>query len=332
MATRVDHETEMVGRLPVQYRKIRIEAYARVIASEIQAVEDALFDLLTLRQIDTATDATLTRIGDIVGQPRDGITDDDVYRRLVRARIAANKSRGTPDDILRVARAVFPEPEITFDLQLLGTAAYVLVVMGPVTDELADILISLLKDATSAGVGSQLISSTVEEDLLFTLARAAFADGAHASGAATLLVDDCAEFPAVGTLIIDEGLATEESIDYTGRTGDTFTLDGTTAQNHSDRSAVRLDDGPIGLARAAFADGPQSSGAGTFTVDDCSAFDSSGYFFIDEGLASEEEVRYVSHTGTVFTLSGTTQHNHSDLSAVVQSRAQVSGVLASARD
>lgn len=82
-----------------------IRKLLRVWLSGVQGLEYALQQLYTERNIDNAIGAQLDVLGVIVGQPRNGLIDD-TYRRHIRARISANRSKGTLKDLLTVADLV----------------------------------------------------------------------------------------------------------------------------------------------------------------------------------------------------------------------------------
>lgn len=135
------------------------------IVAPIQDLEDAIQTAITQRTIDDAVGAQLSQLGKLVRQRRQGIADDEVYRRYVRARIATNKSDGQGETIYNIARLVLGETdhELWFDNQ--GAAAYVLrVEAAPLDDELADVLIAFLRQATSAGVRAVLEYVTENPD------------------------------------------------------------------------------------------------------------------------------------------------------------------------
>lgn len=99
----IDHVAAALNRLVVQFRKPKMQAMVRIFAKPVQAVEDAILQLLTERTLDNAEGEQLQVIARIVGQqPLD--VDDDMFRSIVKARIPANKSRGTGDEILKVVR------------------------------------------------------------------------------------------------------------------------------------------------------------------------------------------------------------------------------------
>lgn len=69
------------------------------IASEIQELEEVIYDVLTKRvNIDLAEGQGLDLIGSIVGRKRNGFSDAD-YRDLLRLQIAINNSKGNPEPI-----------------------------------------------------------------------------------------------------------------------------------------------------------------------------------------------------------------------------------------
>ncbi len=85
--------------------KPRIASFIWALVTGLQEVENAIQSVITLRMVDTATLTQLKVLGKIVGQ-RYASEDTEVYRSLIKARIAANRSSGTMNDILRVVQAL----------------------------------------------------------------------------------------------------------------------------------------------------------------------------------------------------------------------------------
>jgi hypothetical protein len=128
------------------------EKFVATLATPFQSLESALQQLLTERSIDTAVGAQLDVIGRIVGEPRNGL-DDDTYRRHCRARISANSSDGTIENVITVTDLIVYDDDAYYEIDNQGAAALVVRVQDvAITEELADILISFLKDTVSAGV------------------------------------------------------------------------------------------------------------------------------------------------------------------------------------
>lgn len=150
----VDRVAQILERLPEQFKgKPGWEAFLTAIGGEIQALEDAHQQLLTLRGINSATGAQLEALGNLVGEPPTGL-DDDTYRRYIRARVAANRSRGTTPDLIKIARLVLTDgtttPTVT--IKNRGTAAVFVHIAGAaIDDDLADALIRFLHAAVRGG-------------------------------------------------------------------------------------------------------------------------------------------------------------------------------------
>jgi hypothetical protein len=318
--TRIDHATSMVARLAQQFRRTRIEAYAGVLASEVQALEDALMDLLTLRHLDTATGVALERVGRIVDQPRDGVTDDTLYRRYIRARIAANRSHGLPEDLIRIARLIVDNVGDQIVLDLTGIASLVLGVEGPaVTDAVADILLGFLVPAAAVRVTT--LTGTVDDEDTFYTARCAFLSGAAAPTDATLAVTTGYALTALpaggGIIVVDEGTAAEEMLRYTSRTDTVVTLASKTpvANAHDAGATVSLVGARgQGFAVSAFLDGALAGGEGTVTslAGYAPFFPLAGTILLDAGTAAEESLAYSARGAFDFTLVGTVAAPHDD--------------------
>jgi hypothetical protein len=118
----------------------------------VQEIEDALQQLLSERGVNTAVGAQLDVLGKLVGQPRNAMVDDD-YRRLIRAKITINKSKGRIEDVLDVADLVISDALASLVIDNQGMAAFVLRIEDqPLADATAELLIPLLRNTVSAGV------------------------------------------------------------------------------------------------------------------------------------------------------------------------------------
>lgn len=148
-----EHKLQGLARRLGQYLdKPRLEALLGIYLDQIQDLEDAAWQLATERFVDTAVGAQLDVLGEIVGQERLGLSDDN-YRALVRARIRANKSDGKILDIYAVAFAAVGDPSWPIEYDPCYPAAFVLGFGQRILfDE--GIVNSLIRDATAAGVRS----------------------------------------------------------------------------------------------------------------------------------------------------------------------------------
>jgi hypothetical protein len=129
--------------------KPRMEALLVIYLDQLQQAEDAAWQLATLRFPDTAEGVQLDVLGEIVGQPRNGLEDVD-YAPLIRGRIQANRSDGTPPSLYAVALAALSGSGAVRFRRGPGVGDHRMVFDQVIPfDE--SILNSLLQDARSAG-------------------------------------------------------------------------------------------------------------------------------------------------------------------------------------
>jgi hypothetical protein len=151
-----------ISRLPHCYRSTNTEKAFRALLSPAPALAQAMWDCIWKRGIDTAEGVQIDAIGAIVGRPRNGVSDDEIYRRYCRAQISANKSSGIIEDILTIARLVVDDPGATMVNMNYGNGAAALEVAGiGLSEAVAAVLIDLLIKATSDGVRRVLVYSGV---------------------------------------------------------------------------------------------------------------------------------------------------------------------------
>jgi hypothetical protein len=148
-----DHAARALDRLKQQFRgKPKVEALVTALMGPVQAVEDALYQLLTERGVDTAIGTQLDAIGKVVGQPRGGLSDD-TYRRYIRARITANRSSGLVDELNLIARLVLDDPTVVITTTQYPPASVVMsLTVAVVPQDLGVALVAFLRKATAAGV------------------------------------------------------------------------------------------------------------------------------------------------------------------------------------
>ena len=96
-----DHAARACAKLITQDQKPRTRALVEALSAGAQLLEDQIFDLLVGRRLEVAAGDALDQWGAIVGEKRLGLVDGD-YRRFIRARILANTSKGSVDEIIAV--------------------------------------------------------------------------------------------------------------------------------------------------------------------------------------------------------------------------------------
>lgn len=121
------------------------------VVTPLQDIENALQQLLA-RNVNDAKGITLDAFGKLVGERR-ADPDDEVYRRLVRARIAVNRSSGTITDMLKVAKLVLNEPLSHLLITNDGNAEQTLRVQDVALDAtVIALLVKFVRDTEAGGV------------------------------------------------------------------------------------------------------------------------------------------------------------------------------------
>lgn len=163
-----DHVGDALARLPAQFAgKPLIRAFVGCLIGPIQRLEDAIWQVYTLTDIDTALDAALDQLGALVGEDRNGLTDE-IYRRRIRARIATNRSKGRTEDLYAVALAILGSTPVTVQIAPDYPAAVIVMVTGPIDQGTADALIDMLQQAAPVGVLVHLLYTLSDTEDAFT--------------------------------------------------------------------------------------------------------------------------------------------------------------------
>ena len=149
-----DHVARGVARLIERYRKPRTSALLESWLAEVQEAEDALWQLLVDRSLATAEGDQLDVLGKIVGQPREG-RSDDVYRLWISARNMVLRSSGRTEEMLKIARTLVGATD-TVALDEYYPAAFVMRLDGDLTLTLGYQIAYMLRQAKPAGVQFQM--------------------------------------------------------------------------------------------------------------------------------------------------------------------------------
>lgn len=150
----------LVSRVISQYQSDpRFMAIMRGLGDEVQKAEDGLWGIVTQLDYTQAAGIWLDWIGRIIGEARGGADDTD-YRRFIGARILANRSSGTIEDVLGVLRAalgvapglgikLIEWPLVAMTIQVPGAAAEL---GGQQGDTILTRVLQLLRGGRSGGV------------------------------------------------------------------------------------------------------------------------------------------------------------------------------------
>lgn len=163
-----DHSDRGVARFVEQFRyKPRLEALTRSYLRRVQELEDAVWEVVAYRYLETAEGYQLDRIGRIVGRGRGSLSDDD-YRIAVRGQIRINRSCGTPEDLIAVTRLSAPTGTV-FVYGELYPATVIMSIVGAAVWNVA-VLFNNLRRTKSGGVRLFLTYSLADPSNTFTFA------------------------------------------------------------------------------------------------------------------------------------------------------------------
>jgi hypothetical protein len=149
-----DHVSRGVARLIDRYRKPRTSALLESWLAEVQEVEDALWQLLVERSLETAVGDQLDVLGRIVGQPREG-RDDETYRLWISARQMVLRSSGTTTQLLAIARKLVGATGVV-RLEEYFPAAFVIRLEASIRLSIGYQIAYMLRQAKPAGVLFQM--------------------------------------------------------------------------------------------------------------------------------------------------------------------------------
>ncbi len=187
-------------------RKPRLVALIRALASEIQDLDDAAWQVLTERGLDNAIGAQLDMIGKVVDLARAG-WDDEVYRGHLRAQILVLRSDATWPALL----AILDVLEVDVSLSMISEPgpASMLIALGAPTDDdfpAAELFLVIVR-AKAAGVRFVIEFPTFDVSESFTWADG---DVDQADAARGWADDDDADLMTSGGYWIGD-LATTET-------------------------------------------------------------------------------------------------------------------------
>lgn len=234
----LDHRALHAARVTERFKgKTKFLALLDAFAKQAQEVEDAYQQLYTLRNIALGTGDTLDQIGDVIGQPRNGLSDND-YKPYLYARVATNNSQGLVDDLIRIVRAIAADSDATIEVEQFAVATVVVRLLDPGTSYPASLFaaaISFLREAVAAGVRIIFEGAPYSDDETFFTPIFGLIQDFAAAGSIKLVMRelDGFRFPEFGTVQVDPGTASAETLDYYYRTHDTLFLSTATAQIHN---------------------------------------------------------------------------------------------------
>jgi hypothetical protein len=182
-----EHVDEAMALLIEQFKgATNLRTFITTFINRVQEAEAMLFDLWQSRWLDNATGEQLDGLGAIVVIELNN-DSDDLYRVRIRARIYTNVSRGTADDIIRIA-ALLAGVDVS-DVVYYDTypAGFVLSLFGLVVSaDSVSRVVEAVHDAAPAGVSFTLLYALSPEPNTFRFgASMDLSTGGYMSGAAS---------------------------------------------------------------------------------------------------------------------------------------------------
>lgn len=139
-----------------------------VLAPQFDALESSAQSLFSALDIDNSSGTELDVIGRVVGQTRLA-ADDPTYRLYLRARIVANQSSGTPENIYSVFAALYGiAARFIATTAQMGDKAFTLTVLTVLTRTQALVGVGFLTDSKEGGARGVLEWQENPSSALFT--------------------------------------------------------------------------------------------------------------------------------------------------------------------
>ncbi len=239
-----DWKKRLRGRLYTQFRnKVTWEGWVQLLGRQAQDTEDAAQSLLTLWDIANSEGVNLDRIGRAIGQKRLG-SDDATYRLYLFARVLANKSSGTPEEIYSVMRALFGT---TAGPRYYGgfVKAFSIRIAGAIlTRAQALIAAAFLHDSKEAGARATLEWQEYADSLMFEFASdhatvsSTTSSGLIGGVTTTVPLVNATSFPDSGRVYISG--SNNEYARYISKAGNTLTLSAAVTLGHSAGDTVEV--------------------------------------------------------------------------------------------
>lgn len=167
----VEHNPDHIAEgqaLPIyDLRKTKLQALLASYLEQVQDVEDAFWSLYFGLMIDDAEGDALDMLGALVGEARQGRTDD-VYRVWILARARVHRSNGKPEELIAIMRLVC---DSTIEIALFEwfPATIQIRLTGAVDATLAAQVAGLMQEAKAQGIALEMYYGSVPIAGTFTL-------------------------------------------------------------------------------------------------------------------------------------------------------------------
>lgn len=151
-----DHVTRAQSLLIEEFkRSTRLNQLVKAIVDPMQEVEHVGNDLYISRRLSQAGGAQLDGIGEIVGEPREGRSDED-YREAIEFRIFINTSNAEPETLIQALKFTTNASKVK-----LWELPYAVIQMFTNGSFIPDNLVSTMESIAAVGVRIDYISTSL---------------------------------------------------------------------------------------------------------------------------------------------------------------------------
>lgn len=148
-----DYEARALRRTLSRHRnKPRLGAVFASYGFAGQVLEDALLGVSSDSLFGNATGTTLEIYGKLLGELRGGL-DDLLYRNLIAARILANQSQGTTDEMIEILQVLAPVGADVFHQNLFpASCLFTVITDDPPDSQYLARVATIMRKAKPAGI------------------------------------------------------------------------------------------------------------------------------------------------------------------------------------
>jgi hypothetical protein len=158
------HIADAKARLLEQYKGApNFEALWDIFVQQVQEIEDAIYDVIGLLDVETMEGDQLDLLGRVLGRTRQEM-DDETYRVFLKSQIGINTSRGTTEQLLAVFKILTAGSTCTISEDY--PAAVELVIDGALRAVIKNNIQAILQDVVGAGVWVKGITLTVGDPFI----------------------------------------------------------------------------------------------------------------------------------------------------------------------
>lgn len=184
-----DHVERSLLLLIEQFKNAEnLKTFISSFVEQGQSVEDMLIDLWESRWLDNAVGEQLDGLGDIVGQPRNNLEDND-YRVRIKVRIRINISSGLFDDIVDTFGILLNDVDPPISVGEYFPAGLI-VNVNEVVDASPSVLANILSEVRAAGIDTQMVYVTSTDGAFQMSSSDAPETGSNTQGFADLVLSE----------------------------------------------------------------------------------------------------------------------------------------------